>query len=149
MVNPNTSSHIIEVGIMDDQDHRPRYSARITFQVSPEVRDRLLAMADEQYGGDRQALGRAALEGWLQREDTRRSDTARILETLYHLREEVARKKDTSNILKNIDFVREDVASGEEIDEILETVKKIREDVLVWNRLIAGVLERLGVKSQP
>ena len=125
---------------MEDQNSRPRYSARITFQVTPEVRDRLLEMADEQYGGDRQALGRAALESWLQREDTRRSYEARILETLDELREEAARKKDTSNILKNIDFVREDFA---------HTVKKLREDTIMRNQLMDRLLEQMGVNPKP
>ena len=134
---------------MEDQNSRPRYSARITFQVTPEVRDRLLEMADEQYGGDRQALGRAALESWLQREDTRRSYEARILETLDELREEAARKKDTSNILKNIDFVREDFAYGPEIYDILDTVKKLSEDTIMRNQLLDRLLEQLGVNPKP
>ena len=63
---------------MEDQNTKPLFSERLTFQVTPEVKARLLKLADEQYGGDRQALGRAALEGCLQREYTRRGYTARI-----------------------------------------------------------------------
>ena len=77
---------------MEDQNTKPLFSERLTFQVTPEVKARLLKLADEQYGGDRQALGRAALEGCLQREYTRRGYTARILETLDELRGEVATK---------------------------------------------------------
>ena len=134
---------------MEEQKNKPLFSERLTFQVTPEVKTKLLELADQQYGGDRQALGREALEGWLNREYTRRSYTARIVETLDELGEEVARKKDLGVILEKIDSIREDVAPGAIIEEILYTVKKLREDVLMWNHLIAGLLERLGVKSKP
>ena len=133
---------------MEAQTPKPGFSARLTFQVTPEVKARLLEMAEQQYGGDRQVLGRAALEGWLKREDTRRSDTARILETLDELREEVARKKDISSILKNIDFVREDFSWGPEINDILDTVKKLREETIIRNQLLDRLLEQLEVKPK-
>ena len=134
---------------MEAQTPKPVFSERLTFQVTPEVKARLLEMADQRYGGDRQALGRAALEGWLQREETRRSYEARILETLIELRDEAARKRDTSNILKGLDFVREDFAYGPEINDILDTVKKLSEDTIMRNQLLDRLLEQLGVNPKP
>ena len=130
---------------MADPKTKIRLSERLTFQVTPETKAELLEMAQQQYGGDMQALGRAALEGWLAREHTRRSYTARIMQTLDGLREEVATKKDLEAILKKIDSMREDVAPRSEIAEILDIVKKIREDNVIRNRMIDWLREQYGV----
>ena len=134
---------------MADPKTKVRLSERFTVQVTPEKMAELLEMAQRQYGGDMQALVRAPLDGWLQREDTRRSYEARILETLDELREETARKKDIYNIIKYIDFMREDFSWGAEINDILDTVKKIRKDNVIRNQMIDHLVEQLGGSRAP
>ena len=75
---------------MATQKSRARYPARITFQMSQELKDQLLEVARREYGGDLQTLGRECLHARVNGDGSGTDQNAEILQALERLRQDVA-----------------------------------------------------------
>ena len=75
---------------MATQQSRARYPARITFQMSSELKAQLLEVAERDHEGDVQALGRQCLQDRVERRGAGTDRLAEILDALERLPTEIA-----------------------------------------------------------
>ena len=75
---------------MATQQSRARYPARITFQMSSELKAQLLEVAERDHEGDVQALGRQCLQARVERRGAGTDRLAEILDALERLPTEIA-----------------------------------------------------------
>ena len=93
---------------------RGRYPARITFQVSAELKERLLEVAGREHGGDLQALGRQCLQARVDGSGAVADQQSEILEALERLRQEFAGRNE-----ETFDRLNELLAKVEKTNETL------------------------------
>ena len=120
---------------------RPRYTERITFQVSRELRNQLTEMSERDHGGDIQALGRQCLQAWV---DGNGGATARmdeVLGALERFRREVARQNQEAAARLEQQLHGNGGATAR-MDEVLEALERFRREVARQNQEAAARLEQ-------
>ena len=65
---------------MAQEKGRARYPERITFQMAEELKAQLLELAEREYGGDIQALGRQCLQARVDGSGAEKDQLAEILQ---------------------------------------------------------------------
>ena len=75
---------------METKEGRARVPARVTIQMTHELRDKLQVLARREYGGDLQVLLRETLQARVDGEDAGTDQMTEILHLLACLRQEVA-----------------------------------------------------------
>lgn len=87
---------------------KARYPERVSVQMSPELKEGLDELARRDYGGDRQALMREALQARVDGDRVRSDQLAEILGAVDHLRQHVAGKDQVAEVLQSLELLGQD-----------------------------------------
>ena len=93
---------------MATMQSKARYPERVSVQMSPELKEGLDELARRDYGGDRQALMREALQARVDGDRVRTDRLAEILEAVDHLRQHVAGKEQVAEVLQSLELLGKD-----------------------------------------
>ncbi len=93
---------------MATTQNKARYPERVSVQMSPELKEGLDELARRDYGGDRQALMREALQARVDGDRVRTDQLAEILEAVDHLRQHVAGKEQVAEVLQSLELLGQD-----------------------------------------
>ncbi len=131
---------------MAAQDRQARYPIRMTFQMSPELKARLLEVAERDHRGDLQALVRQCLQALVDGTGAGTDQLAEVLQALEGLRPEVAGRTQESVVRmdKLLDGITQmNRTLSRHMTEMMATrdqLEKLAEEVARQNRDLTGLM---------
>ena len=137
---------------MEKPKSRARFPARMTVQVTQELRYRLQELARREYGGDLQALLRETLQARVDEPGDDQAEMAEVLRALGQIREEAAERLDR---LQDVTMEMSGALSRQGTDTmgILDRLEKIRGEMGILDRAekirgeLSGALSRQGTDT--